>query len=131
MLLGVSLFVPLDCGRFGLWLLALAGGAIAFAALGVAIGSLAREVRAASLLAFVLVAAARVPRARAERRRLAAALRHHPGHLGGLPVQGRRCEAIDAAINGSDPAIGQSLAHLAGLIVVFGVAARAGLRRFA
>jgi hypothetical protein len=33
---------------------ALAGSALAFAALGVAIGSLAREVRAASLLAFPL-----------------------------------------------------------------------------
>ena len=54
MLLGVSLFVPLDMGRFGLWLLALGGGAIAFATLGVAIGCLAREVRAASLLAFGL-----------------------------------------------------------------------------
>ena len=38
----------------GLWLLALAFGALAFGALGVAIGALAREVRAASLLAFLL-----------------------------------------------------------------------------
>ena len=36
------------------WLLALAVAALAFAALGVAIGALAREVRAASLLAFML-----------------------------------------------------------------------------
>ena len=34
--------------------MALAGGALAFGALGVAIGALAREVRAASLLAFLL-----------------------------------------------------------------------------
>ena len=54
MLVGVSAFVPLDWGRSGLWVLALAVGALAFSALGVAIGSLAREVRAASLLAFLL-----------------------------------------------------------------------------
>ena len=36
------------------WLAALLGGALAFAAMGVAIGGLAREVRAASLLAFAL-----------------------------------------------------------------------------
>ena len=46
--------MPLDWGRFGLWVIALAGGSLAFAALGVAIGCLAREVRAASLLAFLL-----------------------------------------------------------------------------
>jgi ABC-type transport system involved in cytochrome c biogenesis permease component len=47
-------FIELDWGRFPQWLLALGAGAIAFAALGVAIGGLAREVRAASLLAFLL-----------------------------------------------------------------------------
>jgi len=47
-------FIELDWGRFTQWLLALAAGAVAFAALGVAIGGLAREVRAASLLAFLL-----------------------------------------------------------------------------
>ena len=45
---------PPGPGRIGLWLIALSGSAIAFATLGVAIGSLAREVRAASLLAFGL-----------------------------------------------------------------------------
>ncbi|MEA2457017.1 MAG: type transport system permease protein, partial [Thermoleophilaceae bacterium] len=54
MLMGVSIFVPLDWGRLVLWVLALGGGALAFAAMGVAIGCLAREVRAASLLAFLL-----------------------------------------------------------------------------
>ena len=39
------------------WMLALALAALAFAALGVALGALAREVRAASLLAFMLDAA--------------------------------------------------------------------------
>ena len=44
----------LDWTRFELWLLALAFGALAFGALGVAIGAVAREVSAASLLAFLL-----------------------------------------------------------------------------
>ena len=54
MLAGIGAFVSLDWGRFGQWLLALVFAALAFAALGVAIGALARDVRAASLLAFLL-----------------------------------------------------------------------------
>ena len=130
MLVGVSLFVPLDWGRFALWVLALAFGATAFAAMGVAIGSLAREVRAASLLAFLLslplAFLALVPSGGVSPllydiiQVISAAFPFKPA-----------LQAIDAAINGSDPAIGVSLAHLAGLIVVFGFAARAGLKRFA
>ncbi len=54
MLAGIGAFVGLEWSRVGQWLVALAIGALAFAALGVAIGALAREVRAASLLAFLL-----------------------------------------------------------------------------
>src|SRR5207248_9498217 len=50
----VSLFVHLDWARFELWVVALAFGGLAFAALGVAIGGLAREVSVASLMAFLL-----------------------------------------------------------------------------
>ena len=50
----VSLFVHLDWTRFELWVVALALGGLAFGALGVAIGGLAREVSAASLMAFLL-----------------------------------------------------------------------------
>src|SRR6266480_2119256 len=50
---GLSIFVELPWGRFGLWVAALALGALGFGALGVAMGALAREVRAASLLAFM------------------------------------------------------------------------------
>ena len=116
MLLGVSFFVPLDMGRFGLWLLALGGGAIAFAALGVAIGCLAREVRAASLLAFGLALPlaflALVPSGGVSPalydviRVISAAFPFKPA-----------LEAMDAAINGSSPGIGQALAHLAALVV--------------
>ena len=50
----VSSFVHLDWGRFELWVVALASAGLAFGALGVAIGALAREVSAASLLAVLL-----------------------------------------------------------------------------
>ncbi len=130
MLLGVSLFVPLDWGRFVFWILALAGGSAAFAAMGVAIGCLAREVRAASLLAFLLslplAFLALVPSGG-----VSPLLYDIIQVISALFPFKPTLQAIDAAINGSDPAIGQSLAHLAGLIVLFGLLARSGLRRFA
>ena len=54
--------IGLDFARAPLWLVALAVGAAAFGAMGVAIGGVTREVRSASLAAFVVslpVAAAR------------------------------------------------------------------------
>ena len=130
MLVGVSAFVPLDWGRSGLWVLALAGGSLAFAALGVAIGSLAREVRAASLLAFLLslplAFLALVPSGG-----VSPLLYNIIQVISAVFPFKAALQAIDAAINGSNPAIGVSLAHLAGLIVLFGFAARAGLKRFA
>jgi hypothetical protein len=38
-------------------------------------------------------------------------------------------DAVNAAINDASPSLLVALAHLGGLIVVFGAAARAGLRR--
>jgi ABC-2 type transport system permease protein len=127
MLTGIGAFVSLDWSRLGLWLAALAFGALAFGALGVAIGALAREVRAASLLAFLLS----LPLA-------FLALVPSGAVSGGLddaiaavsfafPFKAA-LQALDAAVNGAAPAIGGSLAHLAGLTLLFGVLARAGLR---
>ncbi len=127
MLAGISAFVALDWGRVGLWLAALALGAIAFAALGVAIGALAREVRAASLLAFLLS----LP--------LAFLALVPGGSVSGgfydaiaaisfvFPFKAA-LQALDAAVNGASPAIGLSLVHLAVLSAVFGALARVGLR---
>jgi ABC-2 type transport system permease protein len=130
MLTGVSAFVALDWGRAWQWVVALAGGALAFAALGVAIGSLAREVRAASLLAFLLslplAFLALVPSGGVSPalydviRAISAVFPFKPA-----------LDAINAAINGSTPGLGPSLLHLLALTAVFGAAARAGLRRFA
>lgn len=130
MLLGISAFVPLDYGRLGLWIVALAGSSLAFATLGVAIGSLAREVRAASLLALMLALPlaflALVPSGGVSPllydviRVISAVFPFKPA-----------LDAIDAAVNNSGESLALSLGHLAGLVAVFGAAAWAGLRRFA
>ncbi|HTB70950.1 MAG TPA: ABC transporter permease [Solirubrobacteraceae bacterium] len=128
MLAGIGAFVALDWARVGEWLVALAFAALAFAALGVAIGALAREVRAASLLAFLLS----LPLAF-----LALVPSGAVGH--GLfdaisaisfvfPFKAS-LQALDAAVNGAAPSLGSSLAHLAVLAAVFGALARVGLRR--
>jgi ABC-2 type transport system permease protein len=128
MLAGIGAFVALDWSRIGLWLAALAAGALAFAALGVAIGALAREVRGASLLAFLLslplaflalVPAGAVTPGLYDAIRAVSAVFPFKAAL----------QALDAAVNGAEPALGGSLAHLLGLTVLFGVLARVGLRR--
>jgi ABC-2 type transport system permease protein len=128
MLAGVGAFVALDWGRVGLWLLALAFGALAFGALGVAIGALAREVRAASLLAFLmslpLAFLALVP-AGAVARGFYDAI----GVISFVFPFKAALQALDAAVNGATPPIGGSLLHLAGLTVAFAALARVGLAR--
>jgi ABC-2 type transport system permease protein len=128
MLAGIGAFVSLDWSRIGLWLVALAFGSAAFAALGVAIGALAREVRAASLLAFLLS----LP--------LAFLALVPSGAVGSGPYDAigvvsfvfpfkALLQALDAAVNGASPSIGLSLVHLAVLTLVFGWLARIGLRQ--
>jgi len=130
MLLGISAFVPLDFGRLGLWIVALAVSALAFGTLGVAIGSLAREVRAASLLALMLALPlaflALVPSGGVSPllydviRVISALFPFKPA-----------LDAVNSAINDASASLPLALAHLAVLIAVFGGAARLGLRRFA
>ncbi|HLL91618.1 MAG TPA: ABC transporter permease [Solirubrobacteraceae bacterium] len=128
MLAGVSAFVALEWSRVGLWVVALAFGALAFGALGVAIGALAREVRAASLLAFLLS----LPLALLA---LVPAGSVSGGFYGVIGVVSfvfpfkAALQALDAAVNGASPGIGVSVAHLLGLTLVFGALARVGLRR--
>ena len=54
MLAGLEIFVSLQWDRIGLWLVAILAGGAAFAAAGAALGAATREVRAASLLAFMV-----------------------------------------------------------------------------
>jgi ABC-type multidrug transport system permease subunit len=128
MLAGVGAFVPLDWSRIWQWLLALVCGAVGFGALGIAIGALAREVRAASLLAFLLslplALLALVPSGSVSR-----------GLYDAIAVISfvfpfkPALQALDAAVNGASPGLPVSAAHLLGLSVLFGVLARVGLRR--
>jgi hypothetical protein len=128
MLLGVSAFVTLDFSRIGLWVLAIAFGALGFAALGIAIGALAREVRAASLLAFLLslplAFLALVPAGS-----VATGLYDVIGAVSFLFPYKASLQALDAAVNGATPGIGVSIVHLAALTLLFGALARLGLRR--
>jgi ABC-type multidrug transport system permease subunit len=128
MLLGVSAFVALELSRIWMWLAALAFGALGFAALGIAIGALAREVRAASLLAFLLslplAFLALVPSGS-----VAHGLYNVIEIVSFLFPYKAALQALDTAVNGASPAIGFSIAHLCGLALLFGVLATLGLRR--
>ncbi len=128
MLAGIGAFVSLDFSRVGLWLAALALAALAFAALGVAIGALARDVRAASLLAFLLslplAFLALVPSGSVGR-----VLYDAISAVSFVFPFKAALQALDAAVNQSSPGVPISLLHLAALVVLFGALARAGLRR--
>jgi hypothetical protein len=128
MLAGIGAFVPIDWSRVPLWLAALALGALAFGALGVAIGVLAREVRAASLLAFLLslplAFLALVPSGS-----VASGLYDAISAVSFVFPFKASLQALDAAVNQSSPALPASLVHLAVLTLLFGVLARVGLRR--
>ena len=119
----VALFFEFDAGRIPDWIPALAGGAVAFAAMGVAIGALAREIQAASLLAFGLS----LPIA-------FLALVPEGSVSGGLydVIAGVSAAfpfkpTLDALADGG---LGGEIVHLAVLTLVFAAAARLALRRF-
>jgi ABC-2 type transport system permease protein len=129
MLAGLGLFVQLDWGRVPLWVLALVAGALAFAALGLAIGALTREVRAASLLAFMLslplAFLALVPSGA-----VAPALYDLTQAVSAAFPFKPTLDAMDAALNDAGGLAGP-LAHLAVLVLAFGLIGRLALRRFA
>jgi ABC-2 type transport system permease protein len=129
MLLVLGVFVDLDWGRAPLWVPALALGALGFAGMGVAVGTLAREVRSASLLVFALslpmAALALVP---------SGAIAAGPYHVVEainfvLPFKAT-LQALDAAINDAVPTLPGPLLHLAGLTLAFTALARLAMRRF-
>jgi ABC-2 type transport system permease protein len=126
----VSLFVHLDWARFELWVLALALGGLAFGALGVAIGGLARDLSAASLLAFLLslpiAFVALVPASA-----VSGALKSVLDAVAFVFPFKAALEAISNAFSGTSPGIGWPLLHLAVLTIVFAALARVALRRFA
>jgi ABC-2 type transport system permease protein len=129
MLAGVQIFVPLEWSRFGLWLVAALFGGVALGAAGAALGAAAREVRAVSLLAFMvslpiallsLVPSGAVGPALYDGIRLLTAL---------FPFK-PALQALTAALDSSGPEIGGPLVHLALLAAGYGLLARLALRRF-
>ncbi len=128
MLVGISAFVSLDFSRIGLWLVALAFGALAFGALGVAIGALAREVRSASLLAFLLslplALLALVPSGS-----VAHGLYDVVTAISFVFPFKSALQALDAAVNRASPGLAISVLHLLALTALFAALARLGLRR--
>jgi ABC-2 type transport system permease protein len=126
----VSLFVHLEWARFPLWVAALVLGGLAFGALGVAIGGLARDVSVASLLAFVVA----LPIAFVALVPGDAVSGTLKSILDAMAFVFPFKAALDAAANafsGASPGIGWPLVHLVVLTLVFGALARLSLRRFA
>lgn len=129
MLAGLALFVPLRWERFGLWLPAIFVSAAALGAAGAALGAVAREVRAVSLLAFMvtlpiaflsLVPSGAVGAGADDAIRVITAL---------FPFK-PALQAIGAALDPSGSSLGTALLHLTVLTGAYGVLARIALRRF-
>ena len=130
MLLVLTPFVAIAWGRIGLIALAILAGGAAFAAFGAAIGSAAREVRASSLLAFMvslpvaflsLVPSGTVSATVFDALEIFRALfPFHPA-----------LDAMSAGLDSSAPGIGLALVHLIVLTAAYGLLARLALRRFA
>jgi ABC-2 type transport system permease protein len=129
MLAGLALFINLAWGRFPLWMVALAAGALGFASMGLAIGAITREVRAASLLAFMLslpvAFLALVPSSSVSR-----TLYDVTSTISALFPFKPTLDALNAALNDAG-GLGKALLHLAVLVVGYGILARVSLRRFA
>jgi ABC-2 type transport system permease protein len=130
MLGGLSLFVHIDWSRFPLIIGAIAAGGLGFAAFGAAIGGAAREVRASSLLAFMvslpiafvsLVESGTVSPALYDVIKVVKALFPFDAAL----------DAISGALDASGPSLGLPILHLAILGAAYAVLARIALRRFA
>jgi hypothetical protein len=126
----VSLFIYLDWARFELWVVALAMGSVAFGALGVAIGAIAREVSAASLMAF-LVALPIAFVALVPANAVSGALKSVLDVIAFLFPFKAALQAVSNAFSGTTPGIGLALVHLGALAVAFGALATLSMRRFA
>jgi hypothetical protein len=130
MLAGLSLFVDIQWDRLAAILAAILAGGAGFAAFGAAIGGAARDVRASSLLAFMvslpiafvsLVESGTVAPALFDAIRVIRALFPFDPAL----------EAMSGGLDRSGPALGLPLLHLAILTVAYGALARLALRRLA
>jgi ABC-2 type transport system permease protein len=130
MLLGMQFFVPLELDRIGLWLLAILFSGAALGAAGAALGAAAREVRAVSLLAFMVtlpIAFLSLVPSGAVSPAVFDAIRYLTALFPFKPA----LQAITAALDEAGPGIGGPLLHLAALFAAYALIARLALRRFA
>jgi ABC-2 type transport system permease protein len=130
MLAGLSLFVDIHWGRFPAIVAAIVAGGAGFAAFGAAIGGATREVRASSLLAFMvslpiafvsLVESGTVSPGLFDVIKVIRAV--FPFHAA--------LDAMSGALDASGPGLGIPLLHLGILVVAYGLLARLTLRRLA
>jgi ABC-type multidrug transport system permease subunit len=129
MLAGLELFVSLAWDRFALWLAAIFVGGAALGAAGAALGAAARDVRAVSLLAFMVslpIAFLSLIPSGAVGGGLYDAIQALTALFPFKPTLRALSEALDSGGGG----IGGSLLHLAALAVAYALLARLALRRF-
>ena len=130
MLAGLELFVDLEWSRAPLWIPAILAGGAGFAAFGAAIGAAAREVRASSLIAFMvslpiaflsLVPSGTVSGLAYDLIQVVSAIFPFDPAL----------RAFEGALEDGGPSILAALGHLALLVVAYFALARVALTRFA
>jgi ABC-2 type transport system permease protein len=129
MLFGMQIFAPLELGRVGLWLAAILVAGAALGAAGAALGAAAREVRAVSLLAFMItlpVAFLSLVPSGAVSPTAFDAIRYFTALFPFKPA----LQAITAALDEAGPGIGGPLLHLTVLFAAYAAIARLALRRF-
>jgi hypothetical protein len=129
MLFGMQFFLPLELGRVWLWLVAILFSAGALGAAGAALGAAAREVRAVSLLAFMVtlpVAFLSLVPSGAVGAEGFDAIRYLTALFPFKPA----LEAMTAALDEAGPGIGAPLVHLTVLAGAYAAVARLALRRF-
>jgi len=129
MLAGLQVFVPLQWERFALWVVATVAGGAALGAAGAALGAAAREVRAVSLLAFMVtlpIAFLSLVPSGAVGKGLYDAI----GVVVALFPFKPALDAMTAALDSAGGSIGGPLLHLALLTAVYALLARLALRRF-
>jgi ABC-2 type transport system permease protein len=128
LLAGLEIFVDLDWGRVLLWFGAAAAGAAAFAATGAALGAATKEVRAASLLAFMislpLALLSLVPDAS-----IGGALESIVDVITAVFPFRPALDAMTGALDVEGPGVGEEVLHLAILTLAYAALARLALRR--
>ena len=130
LLAALTALVSVDWGRFLLILVAIGAGGAAFAAFGAAIGASAKEVRASSLLAFMvslpIAFLSLVPSGT-----VSAGVFHVIEVVRALFPFDPALDAMNGALDSAGPSVGLPLVHLVVIVLAYGALARLALRRFA